>query len=196
MTTMKPRWRRIPPRPGAGAGPKPRPDQALGRSPRRLRDCELYPGEILAVIGDNGAGQTSLIRRVGALVPDSADPLDGKLVIFRNRGRPCSPGSILYQSLAVAPVSNRRNCPRPQERSLRLFRCSERDKKHMLSEANRHLSYSHRDAAELGHAVRASPVVTPGRGGGRSASFGSKVLPRRADAALWSSGQRVLQLIR
>ncbi len=35
-------------------------------------DLELYPGEILAVIGDNGAGKSSLIKALsGALIPES-----------------------------------------------------------------------------------------------------------------------------
>jgi fructose transport system ATP-binding protein len=34
-------------------------------------DLELYPGEVLAVIGDNGAGKSSLIKCLsGAMVPD------------------------------------------------------------------------------------------------------------------------------
>ena len=37
-------------------------------------DFDLYPGEILAVIGDNGAGKSSLIKAIsGAVVPD--DPM-------------------------------------------------------------------------------------------------------------------------
>ena len=36
-------------------------------------DFELYPGEILAVIGDNGAGKSTLIKALcGAVIPDSA----------------------------------------------------------------------------------------------------------------------------
>ena len=50
-------------------------------------DFDLYPGEILAVIGDNGAGKSSLIKALsGALVPDEGDLLlDGKPVKFRSR---------------------------------------------------------------------------------------------------------------
>ena len=37
-------------------------------------DFELYPGEILAVIGDNGAGKSSLIKALsGATIPDSGE---------------------------------------------------------------------------------------------------------------------------
>ena len=37
-------------------------------------DCDLYPGEILAVIGDNGAGKSSLIKALsGAIRPDEGE---------------------------------------------------------------------------------------------------------------------------
>ena len=37
-------------------------------------DFELYPGEILAVIGDNGAGKSSLIKALsGAITPDEGE---------------------------------------------------------------------------------------------------------------------------
>ena len=47
-------------------------------------DLELYPGEVLGVIGDNGAGKSSLIKVLcGAVIPDSGDILlDGKNVSF------------------------------------------------------------------------------------------------------------------
>ena len=49
-------------------------------------DIELYPGEVLAVIGDNGAGKSSLIKALsGAVVPDSGEIfLDGQQVHFRS----------------------------------------------------------------------------------------------------------------
>jgi fructose transport system ATP-binding protein len=48
-------------------------------------DFELMPGEILAVIGDNGAGKSSLIKCLsGATIPDAGEVLlDGKPVQFR-----------------------------------------------------------------------------------------------------------------
>ena len=37
-------------------------------------DFELYPGEILAVIGDNGAGKSTLIKALcGAVTPDEGE---------------------------------------------------------------------------------------------------------------------------
>ncbi|MDE1994205.1 MAG: ATP-binding cassette domain-containing protein, partial [Rhizobiaceae bacterium] len=49
-------------------------------------DFDLYPGEILAVIGDNGAGKSSLIKAIsGAVVPDEGViKLNGKEVLFRS----------------------------------------------------------------------------------------------------------------
>lgn len=70
-------------------------------------DFELYPGEVLAVIGDNGAGKSSLIKCLsGAYVPDQGEILlDGEPVHFR---RPLEARSLgietVYQSLAVAPA--------------------------------------------------------------------------------------------
>ena len=53
---------------------------ALGGS-----DFDLLPGEILAVIGDNGAGKSSLIKCLsGAVVPDEGEILlDGKPIQMR-----------------------------------------------------------------------------------------------------------------
>ncbi len=70
-------------------------------------DFELRAGEILAVIGDNGAGKSSLIKCLaGATVPDEGQIwLDGKEIRFktpidaRHAGIECC-----YQDLAVAPA--------------------------------------------------------------------------------------------
>jgi fructose transport system ATP-binding protein len=70
-------------------------------------DFDLLPGEILAVIGDNGAGKSSLIKALsGALVPDAGELfLDGKAVKFRNPSDARRHGiETVYQDLAVAPA--------------------------------------------------------------------------------------------
>jgi fructose transport system ATP-binding protein len=70
-------------------------------------DFELLPGEILAVIGDNGAGKSSLIKALsGALVPDEGEMfLDGKPVRFHNPVDARRQGiETVYQDLAVAPA--------------------------------------------------------------------------------------------
>jgi fructose transport system ATP-binding protein len=70
-------------------------------------DFELYPGEVLAVIGDNGAGKSSLIKCLsGAYVPDSGDMfLDGRQVTFKRPQEARAMGiETVYQTLAVAPA--------------------------------------------------------------------------------------------
>ncbi len=70
-------------------------------------DFDLYPGEVLAVIGDNGAGKSTLIKVLsGALVPDEGElRLDGELVHFRTPLDARRAGiETVYQDLAVAPA--------------------------------------------------------------------------------------------
>ena len=70
-------------------------------------DFELYPGEILAVIGDNGAGKSSLIKVLsGAVVPDEGELwLDGKPVHFKSPIDARRQGiETVYQDLAMAPA--------------------------------------------------------------------------------------------
>lgn len=70
-------------------------------------DFELYPGEILAVIGDNGAGKSTLIKALsGAIIPDEGQILlDGQLVHFRSPLDARKYGiETVYQDLAVAPA--------------------------------------------------------------------------------------------
>ena len=59
-------------------------------------DFDLYPGEILAVIGDNGAGKSSLIKAIsGAITPDEGEiRLDGKPIALQaRRWRRATPAS-------------------------------------------------------------------------------------------------------
>ena len=70
-------------------------------------DFDLYPGEILAVIGDNGAGKSTLIKAIsGAVVPDEGEiRLDGKPVRFRSPIEARGAGiETVYQNLALSPA--------------------------------------------------------------------------------------------
>jgi fructose transport system permease protein len=70
-------------------------------------DFELRAGEILAVIGDNGAGKSSLIKCLsGATIPDEGEILlDGKPVHFKSPIDARHAGiETVYQDLAVAPA--------------------------------------------------------------------------------------------
>ncbi len=70
-------------------------------------NLDLFPGEVLAVIGDNGAGKSTLIKAMtGALLPDSGQVyLDGKEVHFKTPQDARSAGiETVYQTLAVAPA--------------------------------------------------------------------------------------------
>lgn len=69
-------------------------------------DFELLPGEILAVIGDNGAGKSSLIKCLcGAYTPDEGQILlDGEPVKFKSPLDARARGiETVYQNLAVSP---------------------------------------------------------------------------------------------
>lgn len=70
-------------------------------------DFDLYPGEILAVIGDNGAGKSSLIKAIsGAVSPDEGEiRLEGKAVQFRSPMEARDAGiETVYQNLALSPA--------------------------------------------------------------------------------------------
>ena len=109
-------------------------------------DFDLRAGEILAVIGDNGAGKSSLIKALsGAVVPDEGElRLDGEIVRFKSPIDARRHGiETVYQDLAVAPAMTiaenlflGRELLRPGllGRCLRLI-----DKKRMLEEASNHM---------------------------------------------------------
>jgi len=70
-------------------------------------DFELRAGEIMAVIGDNGAGKSSLIKALsGATIPDEGSILlDGKVIHFKSPIDARREGiETVYQDLAVAPA--------------------------------------------------------------------------------------------
>ncbi|HSW07882.1 ATP-binding cassette domain-containing protein [Aquabacterium sp.] len=105
-------------------------------------DFELRAGEILAVIGDNGAGKSSLIKALsGAVVPDEGEiRLDGRVIHFKSPIDARRAGiETVYQDLAVAPAMSisenlflGREVRRPGLAG-RVFRML--DKKHMLAES-------------------------------------------------------------
>ena len=70
-------------------------------------DIDLYPGEVLAIIGDNGAGKSTLVKVLtGALVPDAGEiRMDGRKVEFKRPQDARDVGiETVYQTLAVAPA--------------------------------------------------------------------------------------------
>ena len=70
-------------------------------------DFDLYPGEILGVIGDNGAGKSTMIKALsGAVTPDHGSiELEGKEVHFRNPDDARKEGiETVYQNLAMSPA--------------------------------------------------------------------------------------------
>jgi fructose transport system ATP-binding protein len=72
-------------------------------------DFDVYPGEILAVIGDDGAGKSTLIKALsGALQPDSGEIyLNGQRIRFSSPIDARRQGiETVYQTLAVAPSMN------------------------------------------------------------------------------------------
>jgi fructose transport system ATP-binding protein len=70
-------------------------------------DFDLMAGEILAVIGDNGAGKSSLIKAIsGAVTPDEGEiRLEGKPIHFTSpmQGREAGIETV-YQNLALSPA--------------------------------------------------------------------------------------------
>jgi fructose transport system ATP-binding protein len=70
-------------------------------------DFDLYPGEILAVIGDNGAGKSSLIKAIsGAITVDEGEiTLEGKPIRFTSPLQARDAGiETVYQTLALSPA--------------------------------------------------------------------------------------------
>jgi fructose transport system ATP-binding protein len=68
---------------------------------------DLYPNEILAVIGDNGAGKSSLIKAIcGAVIPEEGEiRMNGELLHFKSPLDARNAGiETVYQNLALSPA--------------------------------------------------------------------------------------------
>jgi fructose transport system ATP-binding protein len=152
-----------------------------------LNDCDfdLMPGEILAVIGDNGAGKSSLIKALsGAIsVDDGEIRLEGAPVRFSSPLEARGAGiETVYQTLALSPalsivenmfIGREMRVPGPMGRWLRML-----DRPAMRAFARERLN-------ELGLATIQNidqPVETLSGGQrqgvavARAAAFGSKVV--------------------
>ncbi len=169
-------------------------------------DFELRAGEILAVIGDNGAGKSSLIKALsGATVPDEGEiRLDGRAVQFRTPMDARRAGiECCYQDLAVAPamtiaenlfLGRELRRPGPAGSLLRML-----DKKKMLEIAVQRM-------AELKVGIRSMTQAVETLSGGqrqcvavaRAAAFAEHVviLDEPTAALGVKEGNMVLELIR
>ncbi len=170
-------------------------------------DLELYPGEVLGVIGDNGAGKSSLIKCLsGAMIPDAGEMyLSGEQLDFKEPKDSQRAGiETVYQTLAVAPaldISTNMFLGRERRRAGVLgsvFRMV--DKPGMRRDAKQAL-----DDLGIGTLQDITQAVETLSGGqrqavavARAAAFGSKVVildEPTAALGVRESGQ-VLQLIR
>ncbi len=147
-------------------------------------DFELYPGEILAVIGDNGAGKSTLIKALsGALIPDEGEILvDGTPVHFRGPLDARRQGiETVYQDLALATaldISENIFLGREIRRqgiAGSLFRML--DKRRMRKEANTHMQDLKIGINSMGQAVETlSGGQRQGVAVARSAAFARHVV--------------------
>ena len=169
-------------------------------------DFDLRAGEILAVIGDNGAGKSSLIKCLsGASIPDVGEIwLDGNPVQFKGPIDARRGGiATVYQDLAVAPAMSiaenlflGREIRRPGFMG-RFFRVI--DKKKMLEESTARMNDLKVGIRSMNQAVE---TLSGGQrqcvAVGRAAAFAQHVvIMDEPTAALGvKEGNMVLELIR
>ncbi|TPW26946.1 ATP-binding cassette domain-containing protein [Pararhizobium mangrovi] len=170
-------------------------------------DFDLYPGEVLAVIGDNGAGKSTLIKAIsGAVIPDEGEiRLNGQPVQFTSPMQARAAGiETVYQTLALSPALSI---------SDNMFLGREIRKKGMLGKVFRMLDrpemerYSREKLSDLGlmtiqNIGQAVETLSGGQRQGvavaRAAAFAAKVIimdEPTAALGVKESG-RVLELIR
>ncbi|MFW2332986.1 ATP-binding cassette domain-containing protein [Ilumatobacter sp.] len=169
-------------------------------------DIDLYPGEVLAVIGDNGAGKSTLIKCFsGAHAPDSGTmEVAGEAVEFRSTHDARLAGiETVFQTLAVSPALDiAANLYLGREIRKKGFLGTTfrmLDRKRMRAEAAQHLQ-----DLGIGTVQNISQAVETLSGGqrqavavARAAAFGSKVIILDEPTAALGvrESARVLQLI-
>ncbi len=170
-------------------------------------DFDLYPGEILGVIGDNGAGKSTMIKALsGAVIPDHGTiELEGREVHFRRPDDARAEGiETVYQNLAMSPALSiadnmflGRELRKPGILGS-VFRMTDRARMN---------EFSRRKLSELGlmtiqNIDQAVETLSGGQRQGvavaRAAAFGSKVviLDEPTAALGVKESRRVLELIR
>ena len=169
-------------------------------------NIELYPGEVLAVVGDNGAGKSTLIKCFsGAHVPDAGEMfVNGEKVVFRSTSEARRHGvETVFQTLAVAPaldISTNLYLGREERKPGfmgTVFRTL--DKKRMRAESADHLR--NLGITTLQNITQAVETLSGGQrqavAVARAAAFGSKViiLDEPTAALGVNESARVLQMI-
>lgn len=169
-------------------------------------DLELYPGEVLAVVGDNGAGKSTLIKCFsGAHTPDSGEIFVNQQKVQFHSTHEARDGGVetVFQTLAVAPAldiaSNLYLGREVRKRGLlgKVFR--KLDKKAMRQQSANHL----RDLgiSTLQNITQAVETLSGGQrqavAVARAAAFGSRViiLDEPTAALGVNESARVLQMI-
>lgn len=170
-------------------------------------DLDLYPGEVLAVIGDNGAGKSTLIKCLsGAYTIDSGElTLDGKKVNFKKPQDARDSGiETVYQQLAVIPaldiasnlfLAREQRRPGPLGSVFRML-----DKKGMIDRA--HQSVQDLGIQTIQNMGQAVETLSGGQrqavAVARAAAFGSKVviLDEPTAALGVKEGKAVLEMIK
>ncbi len=170
-------------------------------------DLDLYPGEVLAVIGDNGAGKSTLIKCLsGAYSVDAGEiVLDGTAVSFKKPQDARDAGiETVYQTLAVIPaldiasnlyLAREERRPGPLGSVLRML-----DKKGMRERASASVQgLGIQTIQNMGQAVETlSGGQRQAVAVARAAAFGSKVviLDEPTAALGVKEGNAVLDMIR
>jgi len=148
-------------------------------------NLELYPGEVLAVVGDNGAGKSSLIKCFsGAHTPDAGEmTVEGESVEFKSTHEAREHGiETVFQTLAVAPAldiaSNMYLGREVRKKGIAGSVFRSLDKKAMRKEAAAHLK--NLGISTLQNITQAVETLSGGQrqavAVARAAAFGSKVI--------------------